>query len=191
MIKTIPISTKTIMNLLLRLKYFKILRLFFNNPSKEFYVNEVKKETQLSPNIVCKELKNLTNKGILKSEKKANSLYYKSNNQDYTVKELKRLYFIMQNQLKETINDLFKKPQIKKVIIYGSMVKGDYDEESDIDICLIGIKIPKIDKEQYEKIFKRKIQLISLSISEFEKLKDKDLAFYIELQKGVQFEREI
>ena len=68
------------------------------------------------------------------------------------------------------------------------MVKGEYDEQSDIDMCIIGINIPEIDTKGYEKILKRGLHLTKFSISQFDKLKEKDFAYYIELLKGVSFE---
>lgn len=77
----------------------------------------------------------------------------------------------MPTNIKKTINDFIKKVEellgdrLKKVILYGSYARGDFNKSSDIDIML----------------------LTDLSQEEIEEYRDKisDIAFDIELEKEI------
>jgi predicted transcriptional regulator len=79
MMKKEPKSSQSVFSFLLKDKYYKLLKPFFNNPNSQFYVNQIKEITGLSPRIVVEELKNLEKEGILKSKKLANALFYELN----------------------------------------------------------------------------------------------------------------
>jgi len=190
MLKSKTIVSKSEM-ILFRPRYIRALELFFQNPSKSFHVNGIIKKTAISSGLAVDSLKELENLGILSSKKIANSLHYRLQNENQAVKELKRFYFLNNSKLKKMISELLKIPQITKVIVYGSMAKGEYDENSDIDICVVGVDILDIDIAIYEKSLKRRVQLIKFSITQFDRLKEKDVAFYIELLRGVSFERSL
>lgn len=176
---------------LFKSKYKRILELFFQNPSKSFHVNIIIKKTAISSRLVVESLRDLEGLGILESKRIANSIHYKLQNGNIAVKELKRFYFLNDDGLKEAVNELLKIPQITNIIVYGSMVKGEYDEQSDIDMCVIGVNIPQIDVKKYEKGLNRNLHLTKFSIAQFDRLKEKDLSFYIELLRGVSFERSL
>ncbi|RKY97886.1 MAG: hypothetical protein DRQ10_08030 [Candidatus Hydrothermota bacterium] len=40
--------------------------------------------------------------------------------------------------IKEIVERLKKVPEVKKIIVFGSRARGDYSEESDIDLLVIG-----------------------------------------------------
>ena len=40
--------------------------------------------------------------------------------------------------IKEIVERLKKVPEVKKIIMFGSRARGDYSEESDIDLLVIG-----------------------------------------------------
>jgi len=80
------IGSQSVFNFLIKDKYYKLLKLFFNNPNSKFYVNQVKELTGISPRIVVEELKNLEKQKILTSEKLANALFYTLNKNSITKK---------------------------------------------------------------------------------------------------------
>lgn len=77
----------------------------------------------------------------------------------------------MSNEINSILSDFTKKvksllgDRIKKIILYGSYARGDYNENSDIDILI----------------------LTDLNFNEIEYYRDKvsDIAFDIELEKGI------
>src|ERR1700735_4171752 len=54
----------------------KLLRLFLSNPDRSFYVREITRKIDEQINSVRRELANLLNIGIIKSDSSNNRLYY-------------------------------------------------------------------------------------------------------------------
>ncbi len=78
-------------NFLFKNKYSKIIEFFLKSPESEYYVNEILKNVQISPKVLCDGLKELEEAGILLSSKKANSIYYKLNKKNKIVDNLKKM----------------------------------------------------------------------------------------------------
>ncbi|MGH7196068.1 MAG: transcriptional regulator [Candidatus Saccharimonadales bacterium] len=57
----------------------KLLKLFFANPNRSFYVREITRKIDEQINSVRRELANLLNVGVIKSETNNNRLYYEVN----------------------------------------------------------------------------------------------------------------
>ena len=60
----------------------KLLRLFFSNPNRSFYVREITRTVEEQINSVRRELANLLSLGLITSDSTNNKLYYEVN-QDY------------------------------------------------------------------------------------------------------------
>lgn len=60
----------------------KLLKLFFSNPNRSFYVREITRKVEEQINSVRRELANLLNLGLITSDSSNNKLYYEVN-QDY------------------------------------------------------------------------------------------------------------
>ena len=58
----------------------KLLKLFFSNPSKSFYVREITRVIGEQINSVRRELMNLVSIGVIKNETYDNKVYYTANN---------------------------------------------------------------------------------------------------------------
>ena len=69
-------SEPNVLGFLIKDKYYKLLRPFYDSPGSKFYVNQLKDITKISPRILIEELKNLEKQKILKSEKLANAIFY-------------------------------------------------------------------------------------------------------------------
>jgi len=78
------------------------------------------------------------------------------------MRELKRI----KNTIKQHKEELEKRFKVKEIGIFGSYVRGDEQKKSDVDI-LVEFKEPIglfefMDLEEYlEKLFKRKVDLVS------------------------------
>lgn len=133
----------------------KLLHLFLNNPNRAFYVREITRKIDEQINSVRRELANMLNIGIIKSETSNNRLYYEIN-QEYAHYEPLRAIFA-DGHLKSDAaaeietNDWQKrlKPlgDIKALVFSGSMVRGS---TSDVDVLIIG----NINKTQARKFLK-------------------------------------
>lgn len=160
-----------------------LLRLFFYNPQKEFYIRQLAKILNTSAGNTQKELRKLEADAIIKSKKMGNLRIY-------TLNQTLPLYPVLQQIITKTIGiesvlkeNLKYLPGIKYAFIFGSYAKGELKADSDIDLFIVGninedglLKIIK----NVEKMILRDINYhIDTSKSFHEKLKEK--YFYREI----------
>ena len=100
---------------------------------------------------------------------------------------------LMSNYLDETV-EILKKLEISEVILFGSVSKGNYDDESDIDLLII-LDIDKIPETYEEKMelrqkIRKSLRAINKKISldllvytkkEFEIMKEEGSSFLAEI----------
>ncbi|MAE42225.1 phosphoribosylformylglycinamidine cyclo-ligase [Candidatus Woesearchaeota archaeon] len=84
-------KNETNINFLFKSIYSKLIEFFLANPDNEFYVNEILKAVKISPKVLCDGLKELEKAGILLSEKRANSIYYRLNKKNEIVGSIKKI----------------------------------------------------------------------------------------------------
>ena len=132
-------------------KWDNILNILFEYPYKKFTVREMSKMTKLPTSSVQRYLKKLREKNFIDSENSPviNS-YYK----------FRKTYFIIGKMYEiGLIEFLIKEFNPSLLIVFGSVRKGDYDFESDIDIFLETPIKKDISLKKYEKLLKHNIQL--------------------------------
>jgi predicted nucleotidyltransferase len=161
----------------------ELLKLFFTNPDKAFYMQEVGRILNKKPGIFQRTLNNLVSEGILESEYKANARYFKVNKDYPLFKELKSIVFKTVG-IKGSIGDVLKEvSNIKLAFIYGAFIYGSYakakeDYLSDIDIVIIGSPneddlVNRLDK--LEEKLQRDINYKLYTINEFRRnIKEKE-----------------
>jgi len=132
-----------------------ILELFFNDANKEYYLREIGRIIGKEPGVFQKDINNLMKAGILLSEKKANSRFFRLNKNYLLYNELKSIFFKtvgVKAKLKEILGEI---KDIETAFIFGSFAKNKEDSLSDIDLMIIGKpdenlfieKISKLEKE--------------------------------------------
>jgi predicted transcriptional regulator len=70
----------------------KLLRLFYSNPNRSFYVREITRKIDEQINSVRRELSNLLSIGIIKSDNTNNKLYYEVNQKYEFYQPLKQIF---------------------------------------------------------------------------------------------------
>ncbi|EKD56558.1 MAG: hypothetical protein ACD_58C00147G0004 [uncultured bacterium] len=161
-----------------------ILTLLFLNIDKEFYVREIARIINFSHTAAQRELTLLEKEGIIffKMRGKLKLFAVDKNNPSY--RELKSL-IIKSAGLKYYLENLlvfFK--GITLAFIYGSIAKGDSDNNSDIDLFLIGnANYEKLNESisKLEKIFNREINFQLVTKKEFENKKMIKDTFIVDL----------
>ena len=113
----------------------KVLEYFLKYPTEKTYLKELAKKLQISPRSVKIYCDIFDKEGIIIREIKGNLHIFKTNNDNFRVREMKRAYFI--NILAE-LNIEKIAEDCASIAIYGSYASGIYDEKSDIDILIIG-----------------------------------------------------
>lgn len=137
-----------------------LLRLFFTNPEKSFYMHEIGRILGKKPGFFQRTINSLESEGILMSEYRANARYFRVNKEYPLYKELKSIVFKTVGIGGGIKDKLQKFPGIKLAFIYGSYAKRRENYLSDIDLIIIGeLDEDKLIKEldHLEQFLKREI----------------------------------
>ena len=139
-----------------------LLRLFYTNPEKSFYMQEIGKILGKKPGVFQRTLNALADNGLLKSEFRANARYFQANTQNVLYPEFKKIVAKtsgVETSLRELVEPM---KEIKLAILYGSFAKGKEREDSDIDLLVVGSspaaedalvkKLPKLEKRLQREI---------------------------------------
>lgn len=122
----------------------KLLHLFLNNPGKSFYVREITRLIDEQINSVRRELSNMLNVGIIKSDTADNKLYYEVNQRYEHYVSLRAIFGDATNgdssvsATPSTLDWQGKLDElggIKIAILSGVFVQ---DSTSDVDLLLVG-----------------------------------------------------
>lgn len=140
----------------------KIAELFFQKPSREWYLKEISRKTKIAHTSVINYLNKLITEGIITKKQikrgKRNFPYYKANLNSPRYKPQKIIYNFSSIINSEIINYLNGKLMPQSIVVFGSYQKGEDTEDSDIDI-FVEANEEKINLEKFEKLLNRKIQL--------------------------------
>lgn len=149
----------------------KLLALFFTNPEKSFYMQEIGKIIGKKPGVFQKTINNLEEEGILQSAYQANARFFRVNPNYPLYPELKKMVEKTVG-ITEKLRTAFQKiREIQCAILYGSFAKKMERSDSDVDLIIIGTKnveevllkaVRKMEKE-----FQREINYKIYSPSEF------------------------
>lgn len=142
----------------------KVLQLFFKYPEKKFHLRELTRLTGLSIAGVIKIVKRLKALGLLKS-KKERTVEIVEADFDGKFSYFKRTYNFLslyECGLVQKLNEFYEHPQC--IIVFGSYADGTDLSNSDVDIAVITKieKLPNLSKA--EKIFKRKINILTVDL---------------------------
>jgi len=130
-----------------------------NSPLKQWHFEQIVREAKVTKAVANKWLKKYTKAGILKKIKEKKKFPYftvGSNNLIYY--SLKRIYALEQLHNTGLIPKLLSLKNAKTIIFFGSIAKGDWYKDSDIDIFIFG-DIGDFDKSIYELKMGKHIEL--------------------------------
>ncbi len=137
-----------------------ILKLFLEEPTREFNTREVARLLKIAPATASKELKNLEKKGLVKGRKERILHLYKADIESELYKDIKIFYNlrkIKDSGFIQALNSFYLKPTI---VMFGSCAFGIDNETSDFDFLIISEKTKEFpDIKKFEKKLNRKLQL--------------------------------
>lgn len=143
----VPSKEEQILNLILE-----------NSPLKQWHFEEFVKNTNMARAAINKWLKRYQKEGLIKKIKERGKFpYFTAGSKNSAYQSKKRIFML--NKLHESglIKDLLNL-NAKTVIIFGSIARGDWYKDSDIDIFIFGN--PKgLEKHKYEIKLHRDIEL--------------------------------
>jgi predicted nucleotidyltransferase len=149
-----------IIGTIMKSKEDKIIKLFYDNPTKEWHFEEIVKESGLARSKVSNWLNVFINKNLIKKIKKKGKMpFYIScyNSSDYKIN--KKLFALNQLYNSGLLVHLDSLKKAKTIIIFGSFVKSDWYKNSDLDLFIYG-NSEGLNITKYEQKLNREIQLI-------------------------------
>ena len=117
----------------------RLFRWLFVQPERRFHLSELRRLTGLGSASLQRELRKLTEAGLVTSEWVGNLRCFQANRQSPVFNELSTLTrktLGIEPQLREALSDL--QPWLCAAWIYGSVARQTDTARSDIDVMLIG-----------------------------------------------------
>jgi len=152
----------------------KVLRYFLLNQKRRHYVNELAGLLEVDQGNFFRKLKELEHEGILVSEMVGNQRYYELNKKYPLLRELKHFFrakYGIEEMLKQKLSKL---KGLREAYIFGSYAKDSLQQESDIDLLLVGEHSSLEAKRLILPLMKeiqREINIVDFSSAEFKKKK--------------------
>ena len=151
----------------------KLLRLFFENPEKSFYVREMTRVIDEQINSVRRELLNLESIGVIKNETFDNKIYYSANSKHPFYRPLidifsKKLDTAREKDTKVTTWEDYIRPV--KNYLSGLIVTNRLPGQDGVDLLIIGNdKTKKLTRwaEVVEKKLGKPINYVIMSSEDF------------------------
>jgi len=137
---------------------YKVLKLFFDFPTKNFQIRQVSRELKLGQPSVTNHLKELLNEGLIMKDKEGIYPSFKANRDSKLFKLYKKNDIVLNLESSGFINYVYDSCLPDTIILFGSSSKGEDIEGSDIDI-FVESKEKKLNLNKYEKLFNREITL--------------------------------
>lgn len=167
----------------------KMLSLFFEKPDEMFYVREITRLIKEEINAVRRELDRMLECGLLKSEQRANRLYYFLNKKYLYFQELQRIVVKTTGLGKKIRKYRRKLGNLSYVIFTGAFLNKEKPNKDELDILVVGeVVLPEIESliKAEEKILGREINYAVLETAEFEFRKTRRDPFVMEVMYGVR-----
>ncbi len=117
----------------------KLLKLFYSNPNRSFYVREITRKIDEQINSVRRELSNMLSIGLIVSDDSANKLYYEVNQKYEFYKPLSEIFGTKKpvfTKKEDTGNDSLKElGSLDLLLMTGSFTR---DSRAGIDLLFVG-----------------------------------------------------
>jgi DNA-binding transcriptional ArsR family regulator len=167
----------------------KMLSLFFEKSAEMFYVREITRLIKEEINAVRRELDRMLECGLLKSEQRANRLYYYLNKKYLYFQELQRMIVKTTGLGKKIRKYRRKLGDVHYVVFTGAFLNQEKLNKDELDILVVGgIVLPELESliKAEEKEFGREINYAVLEAEEFEFRKTRRDPFIMEVMYGVR-----
>lgn len=120
-------------------KEYAIIELFFEQPTKEWHFEEILQVTKISRSKATQWLKKLQKEAIIKRIKEKGKMpYHISDYNSPEYKNKKRLFAFQTLYTSGLLNHLSSLPKAETVILFGSFMRSDWYQDSDIDLFIYG-----------------------------------------------------
>ncbi|MCK5023084.1 MAG: nucleotidyltransferase domain-containing protein [Candidatus Aenigmarchaeota archaeon] len=132
---------------------------FFIYPTSKLRVREIERTLKLPLPSVIRYCKESEREGILKTLKIGNVIFYAADNANEVYLLEKRLFNIKQIHNSGLLDYIKKTLSNPVIVLFGSYVKGEDTENSDIDLYIETPSKKSINLGKFERLLQRKIQI--------------------------------
>ena len=186
----------------------KLLRLFYSNPNRSFYVREITRKIDEQINSVRRELSNLLSIGIISSDTTNNRLYYEVNQSYEFFKPLSMIFGAPETTVEgdeEVIIPVQPAKPVDPVLaelstignVEFALYTGQFtrDESSGIDMLIVGdVNQTKLQKfmHELEEREKKDIRYVLMNPTEFnyrQQVKDRFITTVLAAKKQVLIDK--
>ena len=115
-----------------------VLRLFFMNPDRKYYLREVARLTKEPISAVQRELGYLEKAEIIQSKREGNLKYYSVNKELPFYSELKKIIYSTVGLGDYLTAEFENSEKIELAFVYGSVARNEETAKSDIDLFVMG-----------------------------------------------------
>lgn len=137
---------------------WRVFAVFAERPQKSFHVRELSKQISLSPTSVNIHLKKLEKAMLIVRETEGLYDSYKADFNNESFRFYKRIHNVVRLRESGLIEELENKLFPTAIVLFGSYMKGEDIETSDIDLFLLAEE-KNISLEKYERALGRRIQI--------------------------------
>ena len=127
-----------------------VLYLLYMHSEEPFYLRQIVRATGIGLGAMQRELKLLTDAGILRRTAKGNHVYYQANSELPIFPELKRLVTLSNTETfspqpldtprisvpQDKISSFCQRHHIRKLSLFGSVLRDDFRPDSDVDVLV-------------------------------------------------------
>lgn len=131
------------MNIMLSKNSMLIIGFLLKNPTKMYNVNQISKELDISIGSAHKIAKELFSKGIIKSEKQGNNIFYKLDMKNKETRKICEIFLIedknrklSQNKTAKIYSNELENFPAKAVVLFGSVLTKP-EKSNDVDVLFV------------------------------------------------------
>ena len=138
---------------------YKVLKIFLDSPTESFRLREISRMTKISPVSVKNYLGEFEKEDLIEKYEKNKIPFYRALRDNTKFVRYKKISIIYELYESGLIDYLWDNLNPEAIILYGSHVRGESIEGSDIDLFIIG-KYKDINLELYEDKLGKRIHLM-------------------------------
>lgn len=138
--------------------YLKTLEVFFGEPTKIHFIREISKKVGLSQSAVRNHIKFLFEKNMIIKKKSKPFDGYISNRDNDEFIFCKMIYNL--SSIKALRDFIIREIFPKAIVLFGSYLRGEDIESSDIDLFVLTNSKKEIDFSYFEDVLERKINVL-------------------------------
>lgn len=138
----------------------KLLNLFFYKPMSKFGVRELSRQSKLDSKTVMAYLKELVKQQLVQRREPKGSFPYFEANRLSSAYRFEKSHALMKKIMKSgLVTHLEGQLSPNVIVLFGSVRKGTYHEQSDIDI-FVQTSYKRVDLSRFEKVLGHPIRLL-------------------------------